>query len=107
MKEVGLEEEDRIKAQRLNVEFSRARECVQFVLSKDLTEYSGSVGEALRHYWLVLNESRKGRSMGRKPTDGPAFGVVLDRRLDSAVRCLIAPQLISDQSPGFPFLTFQ
>ena len=33
---VDLEEEGRIKAQRLNVGFSRAKECVHFVLSKDL-----------------------------------------------------------------------
>lgn len=56
---VDLEEEGRIKAQRLNVGFSRAKECVHFVLSKDLAEYSGSVGEALRHYQSALAEAKK------------------------------------------------
>lgn len=41
------------------------------------------------------------------PIVGPAFDVMHDRRYEGAVRCLIAPQLVSDQSPGFPFLTFQ
>jgi hypothetical protein len=36
-----------------------------------------------------------------------AFGVVHDRRHDSAVRSLIAPQLVGNQSSGFPFLTLQ
>ena len=56
---VDLEEEGRIKAQRLNVGFSRAKECVHFVLSKDLSEYGGSVGEALRHYQSALAEAKK------------------------------------------------
>jgi hypothetical protein len=60
---VDLEEEGRIKAQRLNVGFSRAKECAHFVLSKDLTEYGGSVGEALRHYQSVLAEAKKERDV--------------------------------------------
>jgi len=35
------------------------------------------------------------------------FVVVHDRRQDSAPRCLIAPQLVGDQPPRFPFLTLQ
>ncbi|HET9130459.1 MAG TPA: AAA domain-containing protein, partial [Terriglobia bacterium] len=60
---VDLEEEGRIKAQRLNVGFSRAKECMHFVLSKDLTEYRGSIGEALRHYQQVLAEGQKERDV--------------------------------------------
>jgi hypothetical protein len=63
LKNVDLEEEGRIKAQRLNVGFSRAKECMHFVLSKDLTEYNGSIGEALRHYKYVLDEAHKERDI--------------------------------------------
>ncbi len=41
------------------------------------------------------------------PIVSVAFGVVHDRRHDSAARCLIALQLVGDQSPRFPFLTLQ
>jgi len=48
---VDVEEDGKIKAQRLNVGFSRAKERMHFVLSKPLDQYSGSIGDALRHYW--------------------------------------------------------
>jgi Topoisomerase DNA binding C4 zinc finger len=60
---VDVEEEGQIKAQRLNVGLSRAKECMHFVLSKPLDEYKGSIGEALRHYDLLLTEGRKERSV--------------------------------------------
>jgi ssDNA-binding Zn-finger/Zn-ribbon topoisomerase 1 len=56
---VDIEEDGQIKAQRLNVGFSRAKECVHFVLSKPLEDFSGSVGEALRHYQYILEEAKK------------------------------------------------
>jgi len=59
---VDVEEDGKIKAQRLNVGFSRAKECINFVLSKPLDKYNGSVGEALRHYYSVLVEARKERN---------------------------------------------
>jgi ssDNA-binding Zn-finger/Zn-ribbon topoisomerase 1 len=55
--------DDTIKVQRLNVGFSRAKECMHFVLSKPLEKYSGSIGEALRHYSFILNEAKKERSV--------------------------------------------
>lgn len=58
---VDIEEDGQIKAQRLNVGFSRAKECVHFVLSKPLTDYTGSIGEALRHYQYMMEEARKER----------------------------------------------
>jgi len=48
---VDIEEDGKIKAQRLNVGFSRAKEKIHFVLSKPLDQYRGSIGNALRHYW--------------------------------------------------------
>ena len=56
---VDLEEDGKLKAQRLNVGFSRAKECVHFVLSKPLDSYSGAIGEALRHFWSVCAEAKR------------------------------------------------
>ncbi|MDD3548803.1 MAG: AAA domain-containing protein [Candidatus Pacebacteria bacterium] len=60
---VDIEEDGRIKAQRLNVGFSRAKECIHFVLSKPLDEYTGSIGEALRHYSYTLEEAKKEKNV--------------------------------------------
>lgn len=56
---VDIEEDGQIKAQRLNVGFSRAKECMHFVLSKPLEKYAGSIGEALRHYSQVLEAAKR------------------------------------------------
>jgi very-short-patch-repair endonuclease len=56
---VDLEEDGKLKAQRLNVGFSRAKECLHFVLSKPLDGYSGAIGEALRHFWSVSAEAKR------------------------------------------------
>ena len=56
---VDSEEDGKIKAQRLNVGFSRAKECMYFVLSKPIEKFNGSIGDALMHYWNVLEESKK------------------------------------------------
>ena len=56
---VDVEEDGQIKAQRLNVGFSRSKECMHFVLSKPLEDFSGSVGDALRHYLYTLEEAKK------------------------------------------------
>jgi hypothetical protein len=60
---VDIEEDGQIKAQRLNVGFSRGKECIHFVLSKPLDQFNGSIGEALRHYAFELEEARKERSV--------------------------------------------
>lgn len=57
LRNVDIEEDGQIKAQRLNVGFSRGKECIHFVISKDIEDFNGSVGEALRHYKLVLDEA--------------------------------------------------
>jgi very-short-patch-repair endonuclease len=63
LKSVDIEEDGKIKAQRLNVGFSRARERMHFVLSKQLSEFSGSIGEALRHYHQILEEAKREKPM--------------------------------------------
>ena len=60
---VDIEEDGKIKAQRLNVGLSRAKECMHFVLSKPIEKYNGSIGDALRHYFFMLTEARKERSV--------------------------------------------
>lgn len=60
---VDIEEDGQIKAQRLNVGFSRAEECIHFVLSKPIDNFTGSVGEALRYYQLMMEEARKERGV--------------------------------------------
>ncbi|MFC1787766.1 AAA domain-containing protein [Patescibacteria group bacterium] len=56
---IDIEEDGKLKAQRLNVGFSRAKECVNFVISKPIDEFAGSIGEALRHYQETLTLAKK------------------------------------------------
>lgn len=58
LKSVDVDEDNKIKAQRLNVGFSRAKEKMVFILSKALDDYTGAIGDALRHYYFVLNKSK-------------------------------------------------
>ncbi|MCA9466374.1 MAG: hypothetical protein KC643_13160 [Nitrospira sp.] len=53
------EEEGKIKAQRLNVGFSRAKECMHFILSKPVEDFKGSIGVALLHFRNELEENKK------------------------------------------------
>jgi len=46
--------EEALKAQRLNVGFSRAKEAMHFVISKPVEEFHGSIGRALAHYSTLL-----------------------------------------------------
>jgi len=74
---VDLEEDGRIKAQRLNVGFSRAKECMHFVLSQSLNQYSGSIGEALRHYNNVLIEAAQENTAADVDSKSPMESRVL------------------------------
>lgn len=58
LKDIDFDEESKIKAQRLNVGFSRAKEKMIFVLSKPVAEFEGGIGEALRHYEKTLHHAR-------------------------------------------------
>lgn len=63
LNDVDIEEDGKIKAQRLNVGLSRAKETIHFVLSKPIDKYNGSIGEAIRHYHYILEEAKKERSV--------------------------------------------
>jgi hypothetical protein len=56
---IDFDGDGKIRVQRLNVGFSRTKECMHFVLSRDINNYSGSIGEALKHYNTILKESKK------------------------------------------------
>jgi len=47
------------RAQRLNVGFSRAKECIHFVLSKPIEEFTGEIKNALLHYNNELELGKK------------------------------------------------
>src|SRR5260370_35809367 len=51
--------EEALKLQRLNVGFSRAQDCIHFVLSKPIEEFSGSARTALQHFKRILDEKNK------------------------------------------------
>lgn len=72
-----LEEQGNIKAQRLNVGFSRAKECMHFVLSKEIEEFNGSIGEALRHYSNALEEGRQEKTADDVDPSSPMEAKVL------------------------------
>lgn len=63
LSDVDIEEDGKIKAQRLNVGLSRAKETMHFVLSKPIDKYNGSIGEAIRHYHFILDEAKKERNI--------------------------------------------
>jgi hypothetical protein len=57
-KNVDVEEGGTIKLQRLNVGFSRSKERMHFFLSKPITEFAGSIGEALQHYQRTFEDAK-------------------------------------------------
>ncbi len=50
------DENETLKAQRLNVGFSRAKEAMLFVLSKPPEEFGGTIGQALMHFKRQLTD---------------------------------------------------
>lgn len=62
MSDYNLEEEGKLKAQRLNVGFSRAKEQMHFFLSKPIAEFTGEIGIALQHYLNELEIAKKQKS---------------------------------------------
>ena len=53
------DETESIRKQRLNVGFSRAKECIHFILSMPIDNYNGAIGAALRHYSQLLAIGKK------------------------------------------------
>ena len=63
LSDIDIDDESRIKAQRLNVGLSRAKETIHFILSKPIDKYSGSIGEAIRYYHNIMVEAKKEKSI--------------------------------------------
>lgn len=59
LKSIESEENWSVKAQRMNVWFSRARECMHFVLSKPVENFSWEIKNALLHYKNELEAGKK------------------------------------------------
>ena len=55
---IDIDEESKIKAQRLNVGFSRAKEAMIFFVSKPISDFSGSIRDALVHYQKTLEKCK-------------------------------------------------
>ena len=63
----GVGDEDgKLKAQRLNVGFSRAKESVRFVLSKEPGDIHGAVGKALQWYDRALKKPDRDHEITKK-----------------------------------------
>lgn len=75
---IDIEDDGKIKAQRLNVGFSRAKECMHFILSKPISEYTGSIGEAIRHYHFTLEEAKKEHGVDDTDTNSKMEPLVLN-----------------------------
>ena len=57
-KTIDIEEDSKIKAQRLNVGFSRAKEKMVFICSKELNQFTGEISNALKHYSSIIKKSK-------------------------------------------------
>lgn len=77
LKEIDFDDESKIKAQRLNVGFSRAKEKMIFFLSKPLDQFSGEIGEALRHYHRILESAKALPSTDSVDARSPIEALVL------------------------------
>jgi very-short-patch-repair endonuclease len=71
----------RLKMQRLNVGFSRAKDTMVFVHSMPLNEYSDTrLGDALKHYWNIREAC-----IDNYVTDETVFGSPAEKRLYSLI----------------------
>ena len=71
LSKIDLEENGQIKAQRLNVGFSRAKEQIHFVYSKPIEKFNGAIGDALTHYKNTLNLAKKEPSLNQVDSNSP------------------------------------
>jgi very-short-patch-repair endonuclease len=57
---ISDEPDGTIKSQRMNVGFSRAKECIHFVLSKPIEQFQGEIKNAILHYQNELKNAKEG-----------------------------------------------
>ena len=75
---IDIEEDWKIKAQRLNVWFSRAKESMVFVLSKDIGKFSWEIHNTLSHYWKELENAKKEPTIDEVDPQSPMEKEVLN-----------------------------
>ncbi len=92
------EEEGSLKAQRLNVGLSRAREGVRFVLSKEPEHIRGEIGKAIQFFKRNLdtpdNQEMKEKMDSRSDMEPTVFQYMIQTPfyLENKERCEIIPQ---------------
>ena len=74
---VADQAEEKLKVQRLNVGFSRAKEGFLFVLSKPVEDFRGAIGRVLLHYKSIL-EDRSKPDVSQVDPSSPMEAKVLD-----------------------------
>ena len=77
-KDMDFEEDGKLRAQRLNVGFSRAKEQMHFVISKNTSEFTGEIGNALRHYENIIEISKKEKPASTTDAKSPMESKILD-----------------------------
>ena len=65
------EVEENLRLQRLDVGFSRAKECMEIYHSKDISDMSGGIQIALNHYQNELEKGRKGPEVSDVDPNSP------------------------------------
>jgi len=85
-----------LRKQRLNVGFSRGKEKIVFVLSKDIQEYSSSIKTALNHYKAIYENSNKAISIDQLDPNSPMEEKVLEwlQKTDLYQRSINNPEKI-------------
>lgn len=77
-KTINLEEGGTLKAQRLNVGFSRAKESIRFVISKGIEVFTGEIGRAIRIYNGYLSQPDNAKLYAKVDPKSPMEGKVLN-----------------------------
>jgi hypothetical protein len=71
----ALDEADEVdhvlRLQRLNVGFSRAKERINFFVSKPIEDFSGAIGRALQHFKSVLEKGKTAPGPGDTDPKSP------------------------------------
>ncbi|NNE35271.1 MAG: AAA family ATPase, partial [Rhodothermales bacterium] len=91
---------DKLKAQRLNVGYSRARERIHFVLSKPASAYKGTTREVLKHYQRELENAAKLPSVDEVDPNSPMEAKLLGWLQQTAFFAEYASQI--EVVPQFP-----
>lgn len=71
-------DDENLRSQRMNVGFSRTKECLHLVLSKPVEEYRGAIRDALLHYASIIEDAKKEKSVEEVDQNSPMEKSVLN-----------------------------